>query len=350
MLLQAGAIAPGGKLTLNDQVAGGLVQLIAGTGGIALNSGILASTVDLNTTGGGVTQAMTAAITATSVISSLGVTGDVSLSGAANFVNGVGPFTVTAAAPGAGNFQMRDGSELTVSGQLAAPAGNVYLEDSNAGGIVVDPHSAVNTGATGMASFQTNSFMLAAGAVQHRRIGVDRHVRAGTGYVRLSRDPGPRRSPGVVVPGLANITATQVRIGAVTQPGSVAPVTTAGTITIGGTFDANNMALELDVNGAIDGSVAPLINVATLSGTSTGEWNLPLNNSVTVLGNIAANGFGLNDTIPLTVAGAVNGGAVVTIADVGLLQIQGNVSPPRSFWRRTTSPSRAWSPATLRSA
>jgi hypothetical protein len=124
------------------------------------------------------------------------------------------------------------------------------------------------------------------------------------------------------------IFANQVRIGAVTQPGGEGPTPTAAAITVAGTFDAANRGLELDASGAIDGSAAPLINVATLSG-SGGTWNLippvSTNNTITSLGNITASGFSLNDGVPLTVGGTLASFGSVGITDVGLLTINGVV-------------------------
>lgn len=67
ILLQAGTTNPAGALLINASVTagqGGTVQGISGTGGIALNGNVSANVVDLNTTGGGVTQAANVGISA----------------------------------------------------------------------------------------------------------------------------------------------------------------------------------------------------------------------------------------------------------------------------------------------
>jgi hypothetical protein len=131
---------------------------------------------------------------------------------------------------------------------------------------------------------------------------------------------------------LGGITATQLRFGAVTVPGTATPVTTAGSIAIAGTFNALGAGMELDTTGDITQSVpAPLLNVATLSGSGA-AWSLTdPNNTIATIGNVTAAGFALTDSIGLSVTGALISTAAVTIADTaagGTLNVPGTVSAP----------------------
>jgi filamentous hemagglutinin family protein len=329
ILLQAGAANPAGALVINAGVIsnaeGGTVQLIAGTGGITLNGNISANTVDLNATGGGVTQATNVGITANTLQSSNGVTGNVGLLGT-NSVNSVGGFTVTAASPGQGNFQLIDTVPLEVFGPVATPGGNVFLQDTSTEDSNISIFGPVTTGTAGLASFQANSFNIGSGEVPGT---------ISTGTFELAPfSPGQTVTlggffaPALFLSDLTNINAQGVRIGAVTPPGATAPVTEAAAITIsgtGGTFDLGNRNLELDATGAIDGSDGSLVNVATLSGTG-GAWTLTSTNTIANLGAITASSFALVDGIGLNVTGSVNGGSSATITDTGALTISGGVS------------------------
>ena len=69
-----------------------------------------------------------------------------------------------------------------------------------------------------------------------------------------------------------------------TLPGGGATITTAGAITTVGTFDANNLPVELDAKGAIAGAAFPIINVATLSGSAGA---VTLDNANNTVANLA---------------------------------------------------------------
>jgi filamentous hemagglutinin family protein len=319
ILLQAGTSNPAGALLINAAVTagvGGTVQLLAGTGGITLNGNISAGTVDLSATGGGVAQATNVGIAATTLLSSNGVTGNVSLRGT-NSVNYIGTFPVAS-----GGFQINDTLPLQIDGPLATPNGNVFIEDtSTQGGVTVT--GSITTGTTNMASFQAYSFNVSVGE--------------GTGSVTTGTfELAPPIAEPMVVGSfgtgldlfsLIGINAGTVRIGAVTPLGASAPITEATGITIsgtGGTFDLGNRNLELDASGAIDGSNGSLVNVATLSGTA-GVWTLTSNNTVADLGNISATSFDLNDGIGLNIVGLLNGGSSVTITGGGTINETGTL-------------------------
>jgi filamentous hemagglutinin family protein len=322
ILLQSGMVTPSGALAINAGVTAfeGGVTLIAGTGGIVLNGNISGGSVDLNATGGGVTQASGVGINATTLLSSNGVTGDVSLLGS-NSVVFLGTFAVSAPASGQASFQMADNA-LEITGQVSAP-NNVYLQASDLDGIFINPTGTVISG--GRASFRTDSFFIVTNG-----FGAVGSVTAGT-FELAPNTPGQTVTLGAAGAGLslsslANINAANIRVGAVTPPaGAVGPFTSAAAITVSGTFDALGRNLELDAGGAIDGTAGALINVATLSGTG-GDWALPGTNTIANLGNVTAGSFSLNDGIGLTVTGALSGGTSATITDTGVLTVNGSVS------------------------
>jgi filamentous hemagglutinin family protein len=322
ILLQAGTTNPAGAIVINAPITAGdgQVQLISGTGGITLNANIISAlAVDLNTTGGGVTQAITTGITASAIQSSNGVTGNVSLLGN-NAVTDLNNFTVTpSGGPGTGNLQFVDYSGLFVEGNVSTPGGNVYIQGAGLFGIIVDDGT-ITTGATGMVSLQTDNFENASSII--------------TGTFELAPITentvflGPSESEGVLaLPSMAGISANLVRVGAITQPGSTSPtITTTNTITIVGTFDAVHTNFELDSTGTVDGTGSPLVNANTLSGFGGAVWSLPLSNSVTNIGTVNASSFTLNDTIGLNVTGPLNAGTLASITATGSLAIPGTVS------------------------
>jgi filamentous hemagglutinin family protein len=327
ILLQAGAVAPAGALVINDSVQStgraSTVKLMAGTDGMTLNGNVTGTFVDLNATGGGVTQTAGVGITATSLSSTAGVTGNVSLPGA-NKVFNLGGFRVTPSSAGVGNFSFTNNQPLQVTGQVSATAGNVYLETSSGNGITIGMFGGVTAGG-GTASFRTDSFQIlgtpgiATGTVTASTFELAPATKGNTEFLGFS-------DVGLMLPSLANINAGKIRIGAVTPPGAGVPATTAGSIAIVGTFDSLNRNLELNSIGGITESASALVNVATLSGTG-GAWDLTNpNNSVANIGNITAAGFAFNDSIDVNVGGVLNGGTFASITDVGTLTIGGTVS------------------------
>ncbi len=321
ILLRAGTATPSGALVINDSVTsaitGGQVQLFSGTGGITLNGNISAFTVDLNTTGGGVTQTGGSIAVTSELLSSTGVTGTVSLLDA-NSVPNLAGFTVTG-----GDFQLVDTFPLNVSGHVTA--NNVFLQEGDTDGITIANFGAV-IAPGGLASIRADALGIAAGQgpTPSGSITADTFEFA-PDSPKFSMSIGLGAVNGVVLNSLNNITSTGVKIGNVTAPAALGVASATATITVAGSFDALNRALELDTRGPVDGTAGTLINVGTLSGTGA-AWSLPLANTVTNLGNISAGDFELNDGVPLTVAGALVSAAGATITDTGLLTVDGTVS------------------------
>ena len=118
-----------------------LLTLIAGAGGIALNSGNILSgaTVDLSATGGGVSQVAGGKIAATVLRSGPGVTGTVNLAGTLNNVGTLRKFVVVS-----GDFSLVDNGNaglLTIAGPVTAA--NVSVANATTGSIAVDRKSVV---------------------------------------------------------------------------------------------------------------------------------------------------------------------------------------------------------------
>jgi filamentous hemagglutinin len=112
----AGLKAPSVALTGTAAVPGTL-SVTAGTGGIAFSGGqtVSASVLDLSTAGGGIVQNSAGSIAATTLRSSAGIAGTVSLAGIANQVGTIGAITLTS-----GDFAMANGGSVVVAGLLKA--------------------------------------------------------------------------------------------------------------------------------------------------------------------------------------------------------------------------------------
>jgi filamentous hemagglutinin family protein len=295
-----------GAVTLN-----GTITTTAGTIAVA-NVATLGNTSELilDSTGP-VTEAAGAGL---SVGQLYGSTGAVGLVGNSNSIALLGAYVANG-----GDFAMTDTSRLTVGDTLTATSGNVYLESSNANGILVgNKLSAVKTSPTGTASFQTDELVISQGS------------KITTGTFELAPDTiGSTLEPGNLTPAtLTNITSNFVRLGAVTEPGDTTPTTRAGEVLIDSNFDFLNRGVELDATGPIDASGGTLTNVATLSGTGT-AWTLTATtNTVSNLGAISAGSFTLLDNIVLSVIGTLNATVSADIDNTAGVTIAGAVKAP----------------------
>ena len=229
---------------------------------------------------------------------------DIGLANVGNTINSIGNLAAST-----GNLVLVDAVPLTVAGAASA-AGQLYLSSP---GISVAAGGAIGGNLT---SLQTNALGIAAGGTI---TGTEMEFALDTAGSTMNIGV----APATALASLAGFGPGNVRLGAVTQPGSASPTVVAGAITAIGTFDATSHALELDATGAITATAAPLVNVASLSGGG-GAWALTnANNGIAALGNIAAADFALNDAVGVTVAGALNGGSTVTITDAGALTVAG---------------------------
>ncbi len=228
--------------------------------------------------------------------------GSVQLLNAANKLATLGTLTATT-----GDLSLADASPVTIDGAVTA-FGNVYL--TAPGSIAVAATGSIGASSTGRVSLQTDAASIA-GPITGGTFEFAPFTGGGTVALGTSGD----------LASLIGVTVGSARIGAVTLPGGVAPTTTAGAITTVGTFDANNLPVELDATGAIAGAAFPIINVATLSGSAGAVTLDDANNTVANLGNFVATSFSLADAIDLSVIGTVAGGSSATITDAGSLTI-----------------------------
>ena len=238
-----------------------------------------------------------------------------------NTITTLGNISATPSTPsGTADFLLTDLSLLTVSGFLSVPSGNVFLSSADPGGISI--LGQIN--APGRVGLQADA------------LNLENSISAGV-FELAPFTPGGVLTLGQPVDiGLALIALTGgedfviqaglLRFGAVTLPGSAVSTTTAGSIVVGGTFDALNMNLELDATGAINGTTGSLLNVGTLTGTG-GAWTLTNpGNTINVLSNISASSFALNDSVRLDVNGTLSGGSSATITDTANLSVSGTVA------------------------
>ncbi len=298
-----------------------LLALSSGAGGVQLNTGHILSgaTVDLSASGGGVTQVATGTITATSLLkSSSNVVGGVTLAGTLNAISGLGKFAVTG---GTNGFSLSNSTTMPITGAVTAP-GNIYIENSSAGGITIQANASVGAGASGLVGFQTDAFTIVAngkvsgGTFELAPNTKGNTIALGSGYLSS----------------LAGILSNNVRIGAVTVGGSL--VTTAGSINIASSFGTGTVNLELDTNGALSQLPGAILTAQTLTGTAAGAL-LPEANIVNTLGSFNAGtlAFSLNDAGlagNLTVSGPVTG-SNVTISGVPTITVTGSIGATTSL-------------------
>ena len=318
-----GAVAATGTVALNSgAITLGTAANVQGTtitlGGtsIALNGnaslGNAAAVVDLSTSAGGVIEANTGTIVAATLRSGGGVTGNVSLLGT-NAIANLGSFATS------GKLLLSDTSVLTVPGSVSA-SGNIYLQTSNTGGIAITGTGKVAAGAGSLASFQADALAIAPGGT----------ITGGTfEYAPNSSGINLKLGGGGALASLAGVGTGNATIGAVTVPGGGQTIT-AGAITMIGTFDAAHLPLALVTTGAVTGIAAPLINVATLSGTSTSLDLTAAGNSIASIGSYAVTSggdFALQTTGDTTLAGPITAKAIdVTATGAGAITVTGSVA------------------------
>jgi filamentous hemagglutinin family protein len=313
--LETAAIVQGTTITLSG-------SNIGLNGSAALGQTNQTSLLDVTTSAGDFTEASSARISATTLNSTGGVAGNVSLLGT-NTVFDLGNIAVT------GNLALRDTLPLTVTGIVSAPSGSTFLESSaTTGGITIAAGGAVSASASGHASFQASVLDIAPAGTSTAAGTIS------TGTFELAVDivgDTMTLGPGGALASLAGITASQLRFGAVTQPGG-GMTTTAGGIAVSGPFDIQGLPLELDASGLVTNTAGPLINVGTLTGNAGSVTLTNVSNTIANLGNFTTGGdFALTDAGALTVIGAVAAGApaapnagntaTLTLATGGALQI-----------------------------
>jgi filamentous hemagglutinin family protein len=304
----------GGKIDLSTgaAVAGTTVALNAGAGGVTLTGnaavGQGGGTVDINSTGA-VSEAPTSIITAGLLESTLGVADAVSLQGNANAITNLGNFSLSG-----GSFALDDGVKLTVAGIVSAP-GQVFLADSAAGGIAVS--GAVDPGAASLASFETDALAITGGSVTGATFELAPFTNNGTVVL----------GAGGTFASLAGIAPTDVRIGAVTIPGS-GLTTRVGSIAVGANFGTAATKLELDSLGGIS-ETGGAITAATLTGQAGANVSLTNLNTIASLGSFTVTGpssFTLNDSGNLAITAPVAAATVDLSATAGIAETTGVIN------------------------
>ncbi len=313
-----GAIALGttGAAAAPATLSAGALVMNAGSTGITLNDASITVTglANLNALGGGVTQAVSGVLSAATIGSSLGIKGAVSLPGTANAISSIGSIAVTG---GSNGFALTNSTPLTVAGTLTAP-GNIYLQTAKAGGISVT--GSIGAGIASLASFQADTFSITgAGTIT----GGTFELAPNTTGAAIALGTGG------YLPSLSGIGPANVRIGAVTVPGS-GLVTTAGSITIATSFGSGTTNLELDSNRAIGQSAGAVLSAKTLTGSAASVSLAQVTNLIGTLGAFASSGgFALKNGQALLVNGPVSVSGAGTLAlstTTGGLTMAGNLS------------------------
>src|SRR6185437_12050642 len=251
--------------------------------------------LDLQATGA-VTQA--AALTTGTLLATAGT---ITLTNAANSIGAFGSLTATS-----GNIAIKDATAVTILGAVHAVEGNVYLESANAGGITFGTAGSISSVAGGTIGLQTDKL------VNLGTSGATGILNAGSaGLFELAPDTVGHTvnlgtASGLSLTDLTGITAGTVRIGGVTQPGSGAPTTRAGSIAIGGAFDLGGSNLDVEASGAVT-QAAALTGVGTLTGTVSAVTLTNTGNAIETLGPLTASAgtLAVVDSSALTVAGTV---------------------------------------------
>lgn len=333
---QALSLRSGNLLTINTGApvnTSGPISLTAGAGGINLGATVTGTIVDLNTTGGGVTS--TAGVTATALRSTAGVTGTVSLSGF-NAVASLGGIAVTG-----GSFALFNTVPTTVAGTVTVPASSyIYLETSSPNGITFGPAGALRAGASGRVALLTDRVtnLGAPAATGIVSAGADGTFELAP-YTRGGAVTLGAAGSGLSLVSLNGITAGTVRIGAAAIPPSVtAAATTAGSVTIGGPFDAGT-SQTLSVNAAtFTGSTSPAGTGAIAVSAAVTAPNIVMNATGTIAINADVGGSATQTVTFLgnpnsTVADEAGAGRIVT----HILMTDGTVSfdPATVTWSAT---------------
>jgi len=249
-----------GALTLGTLDTGALT--VTSTGALNLGSGSIAGNLSATSNGGAINQSGPLTVTGGSTLDA-GV-GSITLANAANDFQGSVGLT------GAG-LSIRDANDLTIGTLAAAAHTSVSLV---AGGSLVLPVSAIDTGAGNLVLAANGGTLVTQGALSGANVSL-----SGRNGLTLAHD-----------------------------------VTAAGTLTLASA--AGNIT-----------QTAGVLTAATLTGSASGGATLGQSNAIASLGSFTANGLLLRTAGDLTVSGAVVGGAGgVDIGSAGLLKVAAGIS------------------------
>jgi filamentous hemagglutinin family protein len=282
--------APGG---LSLPSTSGLTTTLLRVGSVTASGGSISTTAGSILVGGTFTATGTLELDASGAVTQTApLLGDIALTGTAasfallNTANAIDSVAITATT---GSVQLADAVVVTLGTTTATT--NLYIAapgETLAGTVT----------ASGTLGLQTDSFTFSSGSLSAATIEIA-PLTAGAAMTLGA-------AGGLSVPGLGFVSATTVRLGAITPPGK-SLTTTAGTIVVGGTFGSSS-TLELDSLGDIS-ETAGALHAATLTGDAAGNVVLANANTIATLGSFTAGGmFALNDTSSLSIAGLLNAG------------------------------------------
>jgi filamentous hemagglutinin family protein len=287
------------------------LTLSSGSGGIQLNSGVILSgaTVDLSTTGGGVTEFSTGTISATSILQSTSnVVGTVSLASSGNTIAAIGNLTVTS-----GDIVISDpgvtGTE-TISGTVVA--NNVTLLAANGtlsiGGSI---HAAAAGGtvalSTGGGITLTTTGTVDAPVVDVSGTGATGLVELGNSVLRASTDLQSTGNIGLVqLGGLNTIAAIGVAGGVGFQVTGGFQLQDTEALTIAGVLKSGG-GIFIQEPSATALSIGALGALTLTSPGTIGLWTDQL--SVTSGGKVDATSTGVVEIAPVTNTVSVSLGA-----------------------------------------
>jgi filamentous hemagglutinin family protein len=300
----------------------GNTLVMSGDGGISLGAAVIGSSgvpvneVDFYTNSGGISQAATGTIYATTVRAGT-VVGDVSLLGTGNQIGNVPLFDVTS-----GDFSLVDSSALNAT---LLGGNNVFVQVSGGNALTLTTGAQVSTG-----SSSSGRVSLVADALDVPRSAT---VTAGTVEIAPSTVGVPMSVLPATAPAntlvvdaelLSRLSTTTLRLGGYTDVpgGSSAIVPTSGSINIASTFNLTGLATTLDLEsvGAVTQN-APL-TVKTLTGDAGAVTLTNSGNDITNLGSFTATSFTLVDpdvTAALNVIGPVTAPTVsLTAPDISI--------------------------------
>ena len=272
-------IAGAPTITVGGSIgATGTLALSSGSGGIAFGgtADLSAATLDLSASGGGVREAASTAIAAGTLQSTGGVTGSVDLTGPGNTIANLGAFAVSG-----GDFMLVDSASLTVIGGVGA--GNIGVTTPGAG-----------------------------------RIDVQAEMFASGGTIALISGSG-----GVVVGTGGSVLGPSL----ITINGGSGGIAISGTGNIGSSSDV----VDLNSTGGITEDATATLNAGILQSSLgvSGDVSLP-NAAVANIGDFAVTGggFTLNDSVGLSMFGALTATKSATIVDAGTLAVSGMIGAP----------------------
>ena len=271
------------------------------TGG-SINANPSSGTMSLSTSGGGITEHGSGKITGNTLLSTTGVSGDVSLNGTGNAINRLGQFTTN------GSLTLTNGSALQVNGPVTAT--NVEIVNSQP--LTIGP-AKINAAPGGRVSLVSDALSVDSGA----------RINAPNGTVEISpvtdgallsvgnpasQQPGPQLVLSTAA--LKTITTGTLRLGGYIDPNQQNQIPTSD-VSVNAPLDLTGIAEELRPEATVHFAQNAPITVDQLSLPTYLGNPITLDNpanSIATLGDIFGSGvtIDLTDTRSLTVLGTVN--------------------------------------------